>query len=167
VELVPSATAYALGDSVWTYGLSETHLAWEQATAAGLFDAGTYTMDLATLQPLVVGNEAWRPALGGSTLVYYQDGLKAADLGTGQVREVDSSGDFATASSTFAAYFRSVEIDGESRYEIVARGYGGNYEQVLGQQYNPPWLSPMIAASDNHVAYAVDGVAHVFEWRAR
>jgi hypothetical protein len=167
VELVSSATAFALGDSVWTYDLSPTHLTWEQAAPVGVFDAGTYTMDLNTLQPLILGAEVWRPSLGGGNVVYYSDGLKAADLATGQVREIDLGGDFPTAAATFTAYFRSANTDGESSYEIVARGYNGLYEQVLGRQNEPPWLSPLISASDRHVAFAVDGVAHVFEWQGR
>lgn len=167
IELVSSATAFVLGDSVWTYDLSATHLAWEQAAPVDVFDAGTYTMDLNTMQPLIVGGEVWRPSLGGGKVVYYSNGLKATDLDTGRVQEIDSGGDFATAAATFAAYFRSVQTDGESSYEIVARGYQGLHEQVLGRQYDPPWLSPLISASDNHVAFAVDGVAHVFEWQGR
>jgi hypothetical protein len=167
VELVSSATGFALGDSVWTYSLSDTHIAWEQAAPVGLYDTGTYTMDLSTLQPLVVGDQAWRPSVQGDNVVYYQDGLKATDLVTGEVREIDPSGDFAAAAPTFATYFRSVETDGESNYEIVARGYTGSYEQVLGRQSEPPWFSPLIAASGTHVAFAVDGVVHVFEWQGQ
>ncbi|MCE5252799.1 MAG: hypothetical protein LLG45_01095 [Actinomycetia bacterium] len=168
VELVSSATAFALGDSVWTYDLSPTHLAWEQAAPVDVFDAGSYTMDLSTMRPLVVGNEVWRPSLGDGNVVYYQDGLKIADLVTRRVREIDPLGDFPTAARTFVAYFRSAaETDGGSSYEIVARGYNGNHEQVLGRQYDPPWLSPLIAASDNRVAFAVDGVPHMFEWQGR
>jgi hypothetical protein len=165
--LVSSATAYTLGDSFWTYSLSGTHLAWENATAVDIYDAGTYVMDLEALQPLAVGGEAWRPSVSGDTLVYYQDGLKAMDLTTRGTREIDLRGDFATAAPTFAAYFRAIESPDDYSYEIVARGYGGDYEQVLGKQSEPPWLSPFTAASDTHVAFAADGVLHLFEWQGR
>ncbi len=123
-------------------------------------------MDLEARQPLIVGNQAWRPSVGDDTLVYYEDGLKAMDLATRETREIDLLGDFATAAPTFAAYFRAIESPDEYSYEIVARGYDGNYEQVLGMQSEPPWLSPFIAASDTHVAFAAGGVLHLFEWQA-
>lgn len=167
VELVPSATAFALGDSVWTYDLSETHITWEQSTAVGLYEAGTYVMDLSALQPLVVGNEAWRPSLGDGKVAYFQDGLKTVDLATGQVQEIDAAGDFPTAASTYVAYFRSTQSDDQSAYEVVARGYDGKHEQALGLHSDPPWLSPLIAASESHVAFAADGLAHAFEWQGR
>lgn len=167
VELVSSAAAFMLGDSVWTYDLSATHLAWEQATPVDVFDTGTYMMDLNTRQPLIIGNEVWRPSLGGGKLVYYGDGVKATDLVTGRVYDIDPRGDFPTAAATFVTYFRGIYDDDGSSYEIVARGYEGLHEQVLAHQYDPPWFSPLIAASDTHVAFVVDGVPHVFRWQGR
>ncbi len=166
--LVPSATAFAMGDSTWVYSLSETRLAWEQATALGTLDPGTYTMDLnGTLQPVRLGSEVWRPSLGGGSVVYYEDGLKATNLATGAAQEIDPLGDFATAGPTYAAYFRTIESADEWSYEIVARGFTGSYEQVLGEQYDAPWMSPFIGASAHHVAFIVDGVVHVFEWQGQ
>lgn len=167
VELVPSATAYLLGDSFWTYDLSETHLTWEQATAVGPYQAGLYTMDLSTREPRLLSTEAWRPSLAGQKIVYFQDGLKVTDLATGQTRGIDAGGDFPTAASTFAAYYRSAQTSSGSEYQIVARGYDGNHEQVLGATTEAPWLSPLIAASDKHVAFAFDGIPHVFQWQGQ
>ena len=164
-EVVSSAPAFALGDSTWVYSLSSTHLAWENAAAHNQFDAGTYVMDLATLEPQKVGGEAWRPSVAGSTVVYWENGLKAADLLTGQVQEIDRSGDFPSAAPTFAAYFRSVESANDIGYEIVTRGHSGGHEQVLGRQSEPPWLSPFIGVSDTRVAFVADGVLRVFEWQ--
>jgi hypothetical protein len=163
-ELVSAATSYAMGDSIWTYSLSGTHLAWENATAVDSYDPGAYTMDFGRFQPLIVGSETWRPSLAEDTLVYYQDGLKAMDLTTERVWEIDALGDSPTAGPTFAAYFRSVDGD-ETTYEIVARGYSGGHEQVLGEQPDPPWLSPILAASANHIAFIVDETVHLFEWQ--
>ncbi len=167
IELVSSATAFALGDAVWTYSLSDAHLAWEQAASVDLFEPGTYIMDLASRQPLVVGQEAWRPSVASGQVAYYENGLKVADISTGNVREIDPSGDFPAAAPSYAAYFRSVQTGDESAWEIVARGYDGNHEQVLGRQYYPPWLSPLIGVSGNRVAFTADGVTHLFEWQSR
>ena len=167
VELVPSATAYLLGDSFWTYDLSETHLAWEQATAAGPYQAGLYTMDLSTREPRLLSNEAWRPSLAGQKIVYFQDGLKVTDLATGQTREIDADGDFPTAASTFAAYYRNAQTGDESEYQVVVRGYDGNHEQVLGATTEAPWWLPFIAASDNYVAFVLDDIPHVFQWQGQ
>jgi hypothetical protein len=49
-------------------------------------------MDLDGLQPFSLGRGAWRPSIGGGTLVYYENGLKARDLESGQVREIDAQG---------------------------------------------------------------------------
>ncbi|MBN1630977.1 MAG: zinc ribbon domain-containing protein [Thermoleophilia bacterium] len=162
-ELVYGATSYNLGDSTWAYSLSGTHLAWENATAVEGFEPGLYTMDLGRFQPTLLETEAWRPSLSGDTLVYYGDGLMARNLSTDDTWQIDPLGDFATAAPTFAAYYRAVEGD-ETTYEIVARGYTGGNEQVLGEQYDAPWMSPFIAASANHVAFIVDGTVHLFEW---
>ena len=164
-ELVHAATSWVLGDSVWTYSLSSTHLVWETATAIDAYDPGTYKMDLDSFQPLIVGNEAWRASVAGDSVVYYQDGLKVAGLATDQVRELDPLGDFPSAAPTFAAYFRSASSPDGSGYEIVARGYSGSYEQALGQPRDPPWLSAAIAVSETHVAFIGDDGVHLFEWQ--
>ena len=169
IRLAPSAVAAVLGDSTWTYSLSEDFLAWEQATPVDGLDAGTYVLDLATLpaEPLSIGTDAWRPSLAGDRLVYWQDGLRLIDLRTGEKRRVDARGDFAAAAPTFAAYFRSIDGADGGGYEIVARGFTGGYEQVLAPQAGAPWLSPPIDVSQNRVAFIVDDVLHLFEWKGR
>lgn len=165
VELMGSVVAAVAGDSFFTYALSETHLAWEQGRAAGDLALGTHVMDLETLQPSSLGKEAWRPSLGDDTLVYYENGLKARDLATGEVREIDPRGDYATATPSFAAYFRTSESSGG--YEIVARGLTGGYEQMLGVPTEPPYLSPAIAASTGYVAFITGGSVRLFTWQGR
>jgi hypothetical protein len=165
-ELVSSAPADVLGDSTWFYSLSSTHMAWENAVGHHLTDAGTYVMELSSeAEPQKVGNEAWRPSIGGNTIVYWDSGLKAADLATGQVRELDSQGDYATAAPTYAAYFRTVESGDTVNYDIVARGFTGDYEQVLATTTLEPYMSPAIAASAHRVAFIVDDAVHLFEWQ--
>ena len=88
-----------------------------------------------------------------------------SDLGSGEITNLDPQGDFASAAPTFAAYFRPRQEGDLTVYEIVARGYTGTYEQTLGTQEDPPWLSPLISASANHVAFIVAGTVHVFEWQ--
>ena len=165
VELVPEATAYIQGDYGWSYSLSGTHLAWENATTVGAFDPGIYRMDLESRQPVIVGSEVWRPSLGGDTLVYTDAGLVTMSADGGAAKTLDPLGDFATAASTFAAYFRSIDNAGTTTYQIVARGFTGAYEQVLGEQTDAPWLSAVIAASDHHVAFITGETARVFEWQ--
>jgi len=165
VELAPSVVAAVAGDSFFTYSLSDTHLAWEQGRAAGGLALGTQVMDLDTLQPSSVGPGAWRPSIGGDTLVYREDGLKAKDLATGQVREIDPQGDYASAAPTFVAYYRMPETAGG--YEIVARGLTGGYEQVLGTPTDVPYLSPAIAASAGYVAFIAEGAVNLFKWEGR
>ena len=164
VELMPSAIAAIAGDAFFDYSLSSTHLAWEQGRAAEDLALGTHVMDLDTLQPSSVGTEAWRPSIGDGTLVYYDNGLKARDLETGQVREIDAQGDYASAAPSFAAYFRPSDGGG---YEIVARGLTGGYEQVLGSATEPPWLSSDIAASADYVAFIAGGAVRLFTWQGR
>jgi hypothetical protein len=164
VEFVPSAVATVVGDSVWTYSLSSTKLAWEQHLAAGDIAAGSYLMDLGTHEVSAIGGEAWRPSLAGDLVVYSEDGLKMLEMSTGDVRELDARGDFASAAATFAAYFRTADDGG---YDIVARGFTGAYEQVLSRASEPPWLASSIAVSNHYVACIVDGSARLFRWQAK
>ena len=164
VELVPSAMASVVGDSVWTYSLSSTKLAWEQHLAAGDIAAGSYLMDLGTREASRIGGEAWRPSLAGDLVVYSEDGLKIFETSTGEVRELDPRGDFASAAASFAAYFKPADDGG---YDIVARGFTGAHEQVLSQASEPPWLASSIAVSDHYVAFIVDGSARLFRWQAK
>jgi hypothetical protein len=88
------------------------------------------------------------------------------DLASGGTADIDANGDFVTAAPTFAVYYRSAADSGA--YEIVARGYSGEHEQVLATQTDaPPWLSPPLAACAQHVAFVADGSLHVFEWKAK
>lgn len=169
VELVSSALAFVMGDSSWTYSLGETFLAWEQAAAVGGLDTGTYVVDLTNpgVEPRSIGLDAWRPSISLNRLVYWQNGLRVVDLESGETRDVDPNGDFATAAPTYAVYYRPVQTDDSAVYEIVARGFSGTYEQALVQQADAPWLSPVIAASSSRVAFVADGVLHVFEWKSR
>lgn len=169
MELAPSAIASIMGDAVWVYSLGERYLAWEQAAADGGLESGTYVLDLSDLaaQPRLVGSEAWRPSIGGNKLVYWENGLKAFDLASGDRWDVDPEGDFPTAAPTFAAYFRPIDSSDGNTYEIVARGLNGNYEQVLARQPDPPWLSPFIAASGSHIAFVANNTLHVFEWKGQ
>ncbi len=169
MELVPSAVAAVAGDASWTYSLSETFIAWEQAAAVGGLDTGTYVLDLMdlTAEPRLIGSEAWRPSLYLDRLVYWENGLQFLDLKTGEEREIDPEGDFPTAAYSFAAYYRPVETADGTAYEIVARGLTGGYEQVLAQQVDVPWLSPSIAAAGRHVAFVADSTLHVFEWEGQ
>lgn len=164
-QLVPAATGYAQGDATWVYSLSATHLTWENATTVKSFQPGIYAMDLSTREPLMLGSEIWRPSTAGGKVVYTDAGLMTADLTNGTVTPLDPSGDFATAGPTYAVYFRPIEREGTTLYDIVARGYTGSCEQALGSQEDPPWFSPFLAASASHVAFITGGRAHLFEWR--
>ncbi len=171
-SLVPSAIASIMGDSTWIYSLGERYLAWEQAAPNGEFQAvGTYILDISDpaaelgAEPGLVGSEAWRPSIGGDTLVYWDNGLKAFDLTSTDTWDIDPAGDFPTAAPTFAVYFRPIDTGEGNTYEIVARGFNGNHEQVLASQADPPWLSPFLAASGLHIAFVADGNMHVFEWK--
>ncbi len=148
------------------YSLSGTHLAWENATATEGFEPGVYTMDFGRFQPTLLETEAWRPSLSNDTLVYYGDGLIAKNLSTDETWQIDPLGDFGTAGPTFAAYYRAVEGD-ETGYEIVVRGLTTGFEQILGEQYDAPWMSPFIATSADYVAFIVDGAVRLFGWQGR
>ena len=169
IELAAYAVAWIMGDAVWVYSLSEKYLAWEQAAPNGGLDSGTYVLDLSDIasQPGLVGTEAWRPSLSEDTLVYWENGLRAFDLASGEKWDIDPQGDFPTAAPTFAVYFRPTDAAGEATYEIVASGLKGNHDQVLARQSNPPWFSPLTAASATHIAFVADGALHVFEWKGQ
>jgi hypothetical protein len=161
-ELVPSALAFALGDSGWQYSLSSTRVAWEHAANAEGYDLGTHVMGMDLSGHELVGGDAWRPSLWDDVLVYWDSGLKMTDLGSGGTRDIDPSGDYATAGPTFAAYYRP---GGAGSY-AVARGYGGAYEQTLGEQALPPYWCPVISVSEHHIAFTVENSVRLFEWQA-
>lgn len=162
-ELVPSAVAFILGDSTWTYSLGAKHLAWEQATAAGGLQPGSYLLDLQTREVSPVGTDAWRPSLGDASLAFWSDGVQVLDLESARARVFDPEGDFPVAAPTFVAYFRGAE----EGFEVVVRGLQGQHEQVLAVQLTPPWLSAPIAVSATRVAYVDDdGHPRLFEWHA-
>jgi hypothetical protein len=159
--LVPSALAFALGDSTWQYSLSSARVAWEHGTTGEGYDVGTHLMGMDLSGHALVGADAWRPSLYSDILVYWDGSLKVSDLAGGGTHDLDPSGDFATAGPTFAAYYRP----GGAGSLVVVSGYGGAHEQVLGELAMPPYWCPPISVSARHVAYAADTVAHLFEWQ--
>jgi len=164
-ELVDGALAYSMGDSVWSYSLSSTHVSWETHEAIGTFDPGTYVMDFETMQPTIVSPEAFAGSLGGNTLVYQEAGqIKLLDLSDGQTGLLDTQGTFPSAAPTYAAYFRSTR---DSDWQVVARGLTGAYEQVLAASTGePPWFLPPISVSPHRLAFVVGDRARVFVWQA-
>jgi preprotein translocase subunit SecG len=165
-ELVPSAIANVVGDSGWTYSLTPSYLVWEQAQADSGLDAGSHVLTLGDAQTSSLGGDAWRPSASGNVVVYASEGLKAKDLSSQRVWNVDAAGDFPSTAPTFVAYFRPIQKGDTTAYEVVARGLDGGKEQVLGQVSNPPWLWAPVVASANHVAYVSDdGKPHLFEWQ--
>ena len=163
--LAPSAIGSILGDAVWTYSLSETYLAWEQGAAADGFDTGTYVLDLMNpdAAPVSLGSGAWRPSLSLDNVAYWEDGLKVANLSSGEKMDIDAGGDFPALAPTYVAYFVSTD----NGYQIVARGLSGGHEQVLAEQTDAPWLSAAISACGQYVAFISNGSLHVFEWKAK
>ncbi len=163
-ELVDGALAYSIGDSVWSYGLSSTHLSWETHEAIGTFDPGTYVMDFETMQPTIVSPEAFAGSLGEDKLVYQEAGqIKLLDLADGEIRLLDTQGLFPSAAPTYAAYFRSTR---DSDWQVVARGLTGAYEQVLAASTGePPWFLPPISTSPHRLAFVVGERARVFVWQ--
>jgi hypothetical protein len=160
-----SAVAATLGDSTWSYGLSEGFLAWEQQSDAGAIGAGSYVMDLAGMEPWRIDSNAWRPSLDKSRVVFTLDGIGYADF-SGSLKTLDSAGDFATAAPTYAAYYRPKPSGDGTAWAIVAKGYTGKYEQVLlDDTGDPPWFLAPIAASGHHVAFALNGALRLFTWQ--
>jgi len=93
-ELVSSAIANVVGDSGWTYSLTPSYLVWEQAQADSGFDAGSHVLTLGDAQTSSLGGDAWRPSASGDVVVYASGGLKAKDLSSQRVWNVDAAGDF-------------------------------------------------------------------------
>lgn len=160
-----SAIAATLGDSTWSYSLSEGFLAWEQQSEAGDIGMGSYVMDLASMEPWNIDSGAWRPSLDKNRVVFTLDGVGYADF-LGNVRTLDPAADFATAAPTYAAYYRPTPSGDGTSWAVMAKGYTGKYEQVLlDDTGNPPWFLPPIAASGHHVAFALDGKLRLFTWQ--
>jgi hypothetical protein len=157
---VPLATAFAMGDSSWQYSLSHLMLAWENADAGAGYEAGTHVMEIELGTQGHIDDDAWRPSLWDTTLVYYKDGLWFTDLAAGGHHDLAADGDFATAGPDFAAYYRMAA--GGS--EIVVRAYDGSYEQVLGTNPDPPWFCPPISVSENYVAFTIGTDVYLFHW---
>jgi hypothetical protein len=161
-----SAIAAIGGDTPWVYSLSDGFLAWEQQTESGAIPAGTYVMDLGEMQPWHVDANAWRPSLNKGTVIFTRNGVEMARFGSDKADTIDSSGDFATAAATYAAFFRPKASGDGTAWAVVARGYTGAYEQVLlDDAGQPPWLLSPIAASAHHIAFAFDGTLHLFTWQ--
>ncbi|MBN1320772.1 MAG: zinc ribbon domain-containing protein [Thermoleophilia bacterium] len=166
LELVSTAPAFIMGDSLWVYSLSGTHLVWENQAPHGTFDSGSYVVGVADGSvPQRVGGESWRPSLFDDTVVYRDEALMMMDLTTMDTQTLDIEGDFATAGPTYAAYFRSREVDENWSYEILTRGYATGQEHVLATTTLVPYFSPAIAASATWVAAVVDDALLLFEWQ--
>jgi hypothetical protein len=161
VTMVPSALAFALGDSGWQYSLSGTSLAWQHGTTAEGYDVGTHVMHTDTSGHQWIGADAWRPTLWEDLLVYQDGSLKVTDLAADETRVIDPSGDFATAGPTFAAYYKP----SSSGSYLVARGYGGAHEQTLDELSQPPYFCPVASVSDNYIAYAFEEQIRLFKWQ--
>ena len=167
IEFVSSAPAYKFGDSGWYYSMSDGYVAWEEAVPNRATDAGSYAGAIGEgNMPQKLGEEAWRPSLGGSTVVYWDGRLMATDLATQRTWEVDSMGDYATAAPTYAVYARPSATSEELTYEIVARGYEGAYEQVLLTTQQDPYFMTPFAVAGSHIAVLLDDGLHVYEWQA-
>jgi hypothetical protein len=162
VTLVPSALAFALGDSGWRYSLSSTQVAWENGADIAGYGPGVHVMLTDGSDHQSLGAEAWRPSLWGDLLAFQDGSLQLHDLGTGVTRMIDPSGDFAAVGPTFAAYYKP----SSSGSYLVARGYGGAHEQTLDELSQPPYFCPVISVSDHYIAYAFDEQIHLFKWQA-
>jgi len=166
LELVSTAPAFIMGDSLWVYSLSDTHLAWENQAPHGTFNTGSYVIGIADdSMPQKVGRESWQPSLFDSTVVYRDEALMMMDLATMDAQTLDIEGDFATAGPTYAAYFRSREVDENWSYEMLTRGYATGQENVLATTTLVPYFSPAIAVSATRVAAVVDDVLTVSVWQ--
>ena len=164
--LVESAIASVIGDSTWTYSLSGSYLAWEQHTAAGGLDAGSYMMDLGEMQPWLIDGEAWQPSLDNNRVAFARDGIEIAEFATGDSRQVDAAGTFPTAAPTYVAYFRPTPAGDGTTWAVAARGLTGSYEQVLLEDTGaPPWFLAPVATSANRIAFVIDGVLRLFQWQ--
>jgi zinc-ribbon domain len=164
--LVESAIAAVAGDATWTYSLSDSYLAWEQASSAGALDAGSYMMDLGEMQPHLIDSEAWRPSLTGHMVAFSRNGIEVSEFGSGRTQQIDPVGDFPTAAPTYVAYFRPTPAGDGTTWAVVARGLTGSHEQVLLDDAGvPPWFLTPIATSANRIAFVIDGKLHLFGWQ--
>jgi len=161
VTMVSAALAFAMGDSSWQYSLSSGRLTWENHAEIDGYDIGTHVLRTDMSDHEWIGADSWRPTLWDDLLVYKSDDLRLYDLATGATRAIDPSGDFATAGPTFAAFYKP----SSSGSYLVARGYGGMHEQILGDLSTPPYFCPPAAVATRHIAYAFDDQIHLFEWQ--
>jgi hypothetical protein len=163
-ELVSGALAYIMGDSVWSYSLSPTHLSWETHEAIDTFDPGTYVMDFEDMQPSIVSPEAFSGSLGDKVLVYQEAGqLKLLDLVDGETRVLDTQGLLPSAAPTYAAYYRSTR---SGDCQVVARGFTGSYEQILaGRTGEVPECLPAISTSPHRLAFMAEGKVRTLVWQ--
>jgi hypothetical protein len=164
--LVPSAIAATLGDSTWTYGLSESFVTWEHQRSTGELDEGSYMMDLAELQPWLIGDGAWRPSLEGDTVAFTRNGIEVLDYGDTTALDIDETGDYSSLARSYVAYYRPVSAPDAVGWQVAARGLTGAHDQVLLDEIGaPPWFQAPIATSRERVALVVDGVLHLFSWQ--
>jgi len=161
LTMVSSALAFAMGDSSWQYSLSSDRLTWENHAEIDGYGIGTHVLRTDMGGHKWIGAGSWRPTLWGDLLIYKSDSLRLDDLATGATLAIDPSGDFATAGPTFAAFYKP----SSSGSYLVARGYGGMHEQILGDLNAPPYFCSPVAVAAHHIAYAFDDEVHLFEWR--
>ena len=99
-------------------------------------------------------------------VVFTRNGIEVSEFASGTMRQIDPAGDFATAAPTYVAYFRPTPAGDGTIWAIVARGLTGSYEQVLLKDAgSPPWFLGPIATSAHRIAFAIDGVLHLFQWQ--
>jgi hypothetical protein len=164
--LVPSALAAVLGDSTWTYGLSDSFLVWEQQKSVDELGEGSYMMDLAELRPWLIDDEAWRPALEGDTVAFTRNGIEIVDFGQTQALEIDGAGDYSSLAPSYVAYYKPVSAPDAVGWQVAARGLTGAHDQVLLDEIEtPPWFQAPIATSRERIAVVIDGVLHLFSWQ--
>lgn len=164
--LVPSALAATLGDSTWTYGLSESFVAWEHQRSTDELGEGSYMMDLAELQPWLVGEGAWRPSLDGDTVAFTRNGIEVLDFGDTNALEIDGAGDYSSLAPSYVAYYKPVSAPDAVGWQVATRGLTGAHDQVLIDEIaTPPWFQAPIATSRERVALVIDGVLHLFSWQ--
>jgi len=166
-EVVSGAPAFMWGDSGWYYSLSSTHLAYENHAPHHLIDEGSYVFEIGgEMDPVRLGGNSYRPSVAGHYAVFWDGTLRYLDLETMSEEVIDPDGDFATAGPTYAAYFRSIQAGDFWTYELVARGYSGEHEQVLAETETDAYFLGPVATSESHLAFVIDGVVRLFEWEA-
>lgn len=162
--LTSTPRAYVLGGQAWTYSFDGSLLAWEQQWEAEGLGTGVHLMDRTTGETTQLSSQGGRPSVAGRIVTYFGEALEGIDLTDDREWTIDTRGDWATAAEDYVVYLRGVRR--QRFWEIVARRFDDDSEQVLARQAALPWAAPPLAASKNHIAYvADDGTVKLFEWR--